>query len=63
MALMSFATQEKVKKIAIGAGIAAVGAVLTFLAEALADVDFGVWTPFVSAGLSVAANAVRKLTL
>ena len=49
-----------VKKILIGAGVAGVGATLTYLLEALPQVNFGNYTPLVVASLSILANIVRK---
>lgn len=54
--------QDKLKKIIKGAVIAAAGAALTYLSQWASQTDFGVWTPAVVAGLSIAVNAVRKLT-
>lgn len=51
---------EKLKSILIGSGIAAAGAALTYAAQAVSGVDFGVWTPVVVAALSVLANVARK---
>lgn len=48
--------------VAKGAAIAAGGAVLTYLSQWVAGGDFGVATPLVVAALSVAVNALRKLT-
>lgn len=47
-------------KIGTGALIAAGGAALTYIAEALPGVDFGEWTPMVVAISSVLINAARK---
>lgn len=48
------------KKIAIGAGIALAGALLTYTTETITSVDFGEWTPIVVAIWSILANAARK---
>lgn len=48
------------KKIAIGAGIAAGGAALTYLVEAIPGVDFGQMTPVIVSIASIVINAVRK---
>lgn len=48
------------KKIATGLGIAVAGAVLTYGAETIPNIDFGNYTPVVVALFSVFANAVRK---
>lgn len=52
---------EDWKRIAIGALIAGAGAVLTFLAENLGNMNFGEYTPVVVAGLSILINILRKL--
>ena len=51
---------EDVRKILVGAAIAGLGAVLTYLLEQIPSVDLGQWTPLVVAVLSVLVNAVRK---
>lgn len=51
---------EQVKKVAIGAGMAAAGALMTYLGEWAAGTDFGVFTPAIVAVLSVLANIGRK---
>jgi len=51
----------KLVKIAKGTGIAAAGAALTYLAETIPGVDFGVYTPYVTAALAVVVNALRQL--
>lgn len=53
-------TEDKIISIAKGAAIAAVGAALTFVTTAITGVDFGTWTPVVTAGFAVLTNAVRK---
>lgn len=52
--------KEKVIKIIKGAGVAAAGAVLTYLAEWATGSDLGAWAPAVVAVLSVLANVVRQ---
>jgi len=52
-------TKEWVK-IAKGAGIAAVGAILTYLTGAIPGIDFGSYTPIVVTCFAVVANAIRK---
>ena len=47
-------------KIAKGLGVAIAGAALTYVSSAIANVDFGVYTPLVVAGWSVLANVARK---
>ena len=51
------------KKILVGAGIAVGGALLTFLAELIPSIDFGVYTPMAVAGFSILINAGRKFLL
>ena len=53
--------KEKLIKIGKGALIAGAGAVLTYLVEAIPQVDFGQYTPVVVAVFSVLVNAVRKV--
>ncbi|WP_145028975.1 hypothetical protein [Caulifigura coniformis] len=48
------------RKLGTGLMIALVGAVATFLSEVATSLDFGIWSPFVSMGLSVLVNAIRK---
>jgi len=48
--------------IAKGAAIAGVGAALTYAVSALGSVDFGIYSPVVSAALAVVVNAAHKLT-
>lgn len=51
---------DDVKKILIGAGVAALGAFFTYLAQYLSNQDFGEFTPLVVALCSVIVNALRK---
>lgn len=48
------------KKIGIGAAVAVVGALLTYFADLIPTIDFGPWTPIVTAGFAVLANVLRK---
>lgn len=48
------------KSIAVGAGIAVAGALITYLSEAIVQVDFGELTPVVVAISSILVNAARK---
>lgn len=48
------------KRIAVGAGVAAVAAFVTFVAEHIQGIDFGTYTPFVMVVVSVIVNAIRK---
>ena len=47
-------------KIAKGAGVAAAGALATYVTAHAADVNLGDWTPLVVAAFSVLANVLRK---
>jgi len=47
-------------KLLMGALLAAVGAGMTYLIEALKLVDFGDYNMLIAAGLAVVANLVRK---
>lgn len=51
------------KKILTGLVIAVFGAVLTYLAELIPTVDFGVYTPLVVAVFSALVNFLRKLLI
>jgi len=53
-------TKEKLISIAKGACVAAIGAMLTYLAADFSGINFGIFTPLVTAALSVLTNAVRK---
>lgn len=53
-------SREALVKVARGAGIAAAGAALTYLAEAIPGLDFGQYTPIIVAAFSVFVNLVRK---
>lgn len=52
--------QEDLKRIGIGALVAVGGALLTYVADTIPNVDFGVYTPVVVAISSVLINAGRK---
>lgn len=54
-------SKENVKKVLVGAGLAAVGAALTYLGEYASGSDLGQLKPVVTAGLAVLVNYVRKL--
>ena len=43
-----------------GAGVAAAGALLTYLSEFVMRTDFGQFTPLVVSAFSVLANIIRK---
>jgi hypothetical protein len=53
---------DQLVKILKGAAIAGGGAAITFALEALPTVDFGTWTPMVTALCSIGIQIVRKLT-
>lgn len=48
------------RKIGMGLAMAVVGAILTYVTEALPNVELGSMQPVVMAGWSVLANLVRK---
>jgi hypothetical protein len=52
--------KQDLKKLAIGAGIALLGALATYLQDAIPNIDFGVYTPIVVAFNSVLINFIRK---
>ena len=56
-------TREDLLKLAKGAGIAAAGAVLTYVTHWISGTDFGPYTPAIMAGWSIAANALRKIVM
>ena len=53
-------SREDGKKILTGALVALAGALLTYLAEVLTQINFGEWTPLVVSISSVLINAARK---
>lgn len=53
--------KESLTSIGKGALIASLGAALTYALEAAQGGSFGIYTPLVVAGLSIAVNALRKL--
>lgn len=52
--------KEDATKILKGAGIAVGGALLTYGAQVLTQIDFGIWTPTVVAIGCILINAGRK---
>lgn len=54
-------TKENLIKIAKGAGIAGIGAILVYLTEAIPGIDFGIYTPIAVAIFSILVNYVRKV--
>jgi hypothetical protein len=48
------------KKILVGAGIALLGALATYLQDTIPGIDFGVYTPVIVAVNSILVNAIRK---
>lgn len=55
-------TLSKTDLVKIGKGflVAVSGATVVWLGDVSNQVDFGIWTPFVVAGTSVAVNMLRK---
>lgn len=51
---------EDIKSILIGAGIAGLGAFITFIADNISKLDFGQWTPFIAALVMIVINSIRK---
>ena len=51
------------KRIAIGAGIALLGALATYLESAIPSIDFGQWTPIIVAVNAIIINTIRKFTI
>lgn len=52
--------KEDMTKVAVGLGIALGGAALTFAADMIPNIDFGVYTPMVVALSSTLINLARK---
>ena len=52
--------KEDLKSIGTGLLVALGGALLTYVAENIGDIDFGVYSPFVVAIAAVLVNAGRK---
>lgn len=52
--------KEDASKVGKGALIAVGGALVTFVAEVVTQIDFGEWTPLVVAGASIGINLARK---
>ncbi len=48
------------KKIGVGAGVAVVGTLLTYVTQVVGQIDFGQWTPLVVCALSIIVNIGRK---
>lgn len=53
-------TNEKTVKVLKGAGLAAAGAGLAYLAAYLGSLDLGAYGPALAAVLAVVANAIRQ---
>lgn len=51
------------KKIGKGALLAAIGAGVTLLLEGLSQIDYGPYTPLVTAAITVGINALRKFVM
>jgi len=52
--------KQDLKKLGIGAGIALLGALATYLQDTIPGLDFGQYTPIVVAVNSIIVNAIRK---
>jgi ABC-type antimicrobial peptide transport system permease subunit len=52
--------KEDLTKLGIGALVAVGGALLTYIADTIPGIDFGVYTPVVVAVASILINAARK---
>lgn len=52
--------KEDLRKIGIGLGVALSGALLTYIAEIVPNIDFGQFTPIVVVIASVLVNTGRK---
>lgn len=51
------------KKILIGAGIALLGALATYLQDTIPSIDFGVYTPVIVAVNSILINTIRRFVM
>jgi len=52
--------KQDLKRLAIGAGVALLGALATYLQDSIPNLDFGQYTPVVVAINSILVNAIRK---
>lgn len=52
--------KQDLKKLAVGAGIALLGALATYLQDTIPTVDFGVYTPIIAAVNSIIIATIRK---
>lgn len=52
--------KNDLEKIAVGAGIAVGGALLTYIAQMVTQIDFGPYTPIIVAVVSIFINSARK---
>ena len=55
--------KQDLKKLAIGAGIALLGTLATYLEEAVPGIDFGAITPIIVAINSILVNVIRKFVI
>ena len=55
--------KQDLKKLAIGAGVALLGALATYLQDSIPNLDFGQYTPVVVAINSILVNAIRKFVV
>lgn len=53
-------SKDDVEKILLGAAIAVGGALLTYVAQVIGQIDFGPYTPIIVALASILINAARK---
>lgn len=53
--------QKELKSLGVGALIAVIGALATYVLQAIPSVNLGEWTPVTTALLAIGANALRKL--
>jgi len=52
--------KQDLKRLAVGAGVALLGALATYLQDSIPNLDFGQYTPVVVAINSILVNAIRK---
>jgi hypothetical protein len=55
--------KEKLKKVLIGAVIAGLGALLTYILQYVSSMDFGQWSPVIVALCSILINLIRKIVI
>ncbi len=52
--------KKDLNKLLVGAGIALLGALATYLQQSIPNINFGAYTPLVVAINSILVNAIRK---